>query len=411
MTSTVIKFLLLFFSVVILIFCFSVQTSPINISTLQTASAQSGSETRETVFAEALNGLEPKSGDSALLIGFDTDTGDNSDGYGQFYDYKKPDLNKIVANKTFLIVRKGEQMKIAAKLDYIVSPQKNGFVYLGQTRYFEAQPRVRNSDFENIGVKPFGFNYTRIWQSKTKAGIAAAKAKTVRDTKAGIDAEFRRSKDKSFEQNITDYEKLSFVGNGFYVKQGFWAQITGGAAFFQAEEKADAASLSTKKVSGKLKSLLPKNEIEKGFEPVKAEHGDTRFSLEKIDYINDSLYTFARIAGKTHLLGLILVDGNAHRSFLADGDFGVAPAALVKQENPAIDFAAFQKADENVVDVFISPNQNMVVVLTKTEIIGLDGQTKREIFRQKHKLQFNKIVLVEWATNDFAAKWEKELKN
>src|SRR5262249_6124690 len=152
--------------------------------------------------------------------------------------YQEPDLKKIIPNKTLFIARKGNKVKVAAKLDVIASPQKNGFVYLGQVRYFEPKTRVKNPDLEDLDkdsrVQIFGFYYTRIWQTRAKKQLAAATARTWRATKAEIDAEFRKSEEKEELQNITDYEKLSFVSDGFYIKEGFWSQITGGVAFFQA---------------------------------------------------------------------------------------------------------------------------------------------------------------------------------
>lgn len=398
-----------------LCFCLLTQNLSVAGSTAQTVVAENALQVQESKFAKALTGLEPKGGDCGLLLGFDTDVSNNASGYEQFYDYHGPDLKKTIPNKTLFITRKGNKVKVAAKLDYIASPQKDGFVYLGQVRYFEPKPRVKNPDFESLEkdfrVKLFGFNYTRIWQTRAKNQIAAATARTLEATKAEIDEEFRKSKEKEWLQNITDYEKLSFVGDGFYIKEGFWSQVTGGPAFFQAHTKNKVVPLRNDRVSGKLKSLYAAQRIEEAFNKVKEQFGEDRWgSDEKIGYVENSTYTLARFKANTHLVGLILVDGNAHRSFHADADFGITPKSLVRYNNPKIDFAAFKQADENVIDVFVSPNQNTVFVLTKTEIIGLDVKTKNEIFRQKHDLQFNKIVMVEWATSDFVSKWEKELK-
>ncbi len=116
---------------------------------------------------DSLSSLRPKQGRSALLLGFDTDKSDDAKGYSQFYDDFEKQSKKEPTNKTLLIVRDGDHLRIASSLDFIASPQTNGWLFLGQARYFEPKPRDKNEHLDEMeakgSLKNFGFDYTRVW--------------------------------------------------------------------------------------------------------------------------------------------------------------------------------------------------------------------------------------------------------
>ena len=394
----------------------------------------------QKTLADALAGLKPQSGDAGLLLGFDTDSSENAEGYGQFYDYSKPAASVTATNKTLFIARRSDKIALAANLDYIACPQKNGFVYLGQTRYFEPTPRVKNPDFDDSNIKPFGFDYTRVWQTASRAEIPIVQTRVRAQIKSEIDRDFRRSKDKEFQQNITDYEKLSFVGDGFYMKTGFWSQITGGAAFFDAYDKAKTVFLTTQKFSIRLQDYYSKAEIIKYYRQnlVDAYSFDNKLTddekagrvedlqtkldgkpvwgwgtpaAEKTsDGVSVPSFRLSRVAGKTVIEGFFMMEGNSHRSFHETFNLSAARKPLVNYDNPSVDFAAFKAIYPQMVDVFVSPNQNTIIVLTDAEIIGIDVATQKEIFKQAHNLKFNKVIMIDWATGNFVGKWANELK-
>ncbi|MEM9005403.1 MAG: hypothetical protein AAGE59_18000 [Cyanobacteria bacterium P01_F01_bin.86] len=353
-------------------------------------------------FEAVLAGLQPQTGNAGLLISFDTDTGQNSQGYDQFYDFTQP-AQAVNTNKTLYLTRVDDTIHLAAELEYIASPQTERFIYAGQVRYLEA-PRT-----EDCFAMPciVGFDYSRIWTADSKLAIQAAKDEAIAQIKDSVDADFAaRGADA---QNVTDYEKVSFITDGFYVTEGFWSQTTGGAAWFQAYEKSSVVALSNREIPTHLRELYSPEQIASGFQPVRDMFGDRRWLGEVIDYVNNSLYTLARVRGNTHVLGLIEVDGNAHRRFHASANMGIAPESIIAYDNPPLDFDQFQNLYPAMIDLFVSPNENTVFVLTDEAIVGIDVFSKQEIFRENHNLSFNKVVMVEWATGRFVTRWQQEL--
>lgn len=417
-----------------IIFCINSCTSksalPIAQITPSIASKAAVSDKRDSL-AEAFKQLRPTSGDAGLLLAFDTDAGDDAHGYAQFYDeFTKVD-EKPPTNRTYYLVRTGDSVKLAAKLDYVASPQKTGFLYLGQARYFEPKPRDKNEDLDHLeskgGLKNFAYDYSRVWRTTKKSEIPSSKRAIIAATKREIDAEYRKlqGEEREYHRNITDNEKIGFISNGYYVVDGFWSQVTGGAAWFQAYTKSEVVSLPGYKIAGTLHHWFPKRQIIQKFEE---EFNATRRNSEDAKYNNmnafwqmwlerlsetgtESVPTFTleRRQGRTHMVGLVLIDGNRHRSFHADADFGAAPKSLIAYDNPIIDFAKLKEVYPTLIDVYVSPNQNTVFLLTDKEIVGIDVKTRDELYRDNHDVVFNKVVMVEWATNDHVSRWWNEL--
>ncbi|MGF1521731.1 MAG: hypothetical protein ACFBSF_05355 [Leptolyngbyaceae cyanobacterium] len=345
--------------------------------------------------------LQPRSGSVGLLLSFDTDTSENIQGYRQFYDFDQP-AREVAANKTLYLTRTGDEVSLSVELDYIASPHTTGFIYAGQARYLEA-PRTENC----FGMECiFGFDYSRVWTADSQQEIQTAKDEVIAQIKNTINTDFaERGTDA---QHVTDYEKVSYITDGFYVMEGFWSQITGGAAWFQAYEKSNVIVLSDRDFPTQLSDIYSAQEIEQRFQPIKDEFGDFDWG-GRINYFENSVYTLARVRGNTHLIGLVEIYGNAHRRFQASSSMGIAPEAMITYDNPPMDFDRFKDLYPTIIDFFVSPNENTVFILTDEEIIGIDVFKDQEIFRQKHNLIFNKVIMVEWAIGDFVDLWQQEL--
>lgn len=361
---------------------------------------------QKSKFAEVFKGLEPKDGDSGLLLGFDTDTSQNAKGYTQFYNFEKPDFSKSATNKTLYLTRIDNQIKLVANLDYIASPQPQGFIYAGQVRYLE-KPRVEYCGCPKCTYSKclIGSDYSRIWVANSKSKIQAVRESKTSEIKTIIDSKFEKSGVES--QDITDYEKISFISEGFYVVEGFRSKITGGAAWFTAHTKNFFVPLLDGKTTSYLKDLYPPEQIETAF----GRRKQRRWSGSEDDIVDTATFTLERSKGRTHVLGMIQTDGNAHRSFHQPLDMGFALNKLVSYDNPPFEFDKFKSIYPTIIDLFVSPNQNTIIILTKEEIIGLDVRSQQEIFKMKHNLLFNKVVMVEWTTNSYVGKWQKELVN
>ncbi len=378
-----------------------------------------------------LSTLRPTPGNCGLLLGFDTDVSKDADSYAQFYDYTSKQSTKPATNRTIFLTRIFGKVAVSAELDFIASPQKNGFIFLGQSRYFEPKPRVHNaylSEFErpDSTTKLFGYDYTRIWRTTRISNVAAASRNTYDRTKSEIDLRFRRAKEKEWEQNITDYQKIGYVGNGFYVRDGFWSQITGGASFFNAVELSEIVSLTNVRVSENLDSWYSRKHIVEVFRSAFNKNHrngkDAKYNDEDAlwtewkerlqgRFDETPTFTLERMKGQTHLIGRLLVPGNAERSFMATADFGNAPKKLITYDNPSLDFGALKQLYPGLIDYFVSPNQNTVFLLTDKELIGIDVESRSEIFRETHAIEFNKVVMVDWSVGGYVGRWARVLKN
>ncbi len=353
-----------------------------------------------SIFAPALVGLHPQPGDCGMLLGFDTDTSNERVGYGQFFGREALDPFARMPesiNTTLYLTRHGDSVRLAARLDYLASPQKDGFRFLGLAKYV-IPIRV---NIEDTGeMSNIGYDYTRVWVSRTRSGIAAAKANVVRK----MHHKYLKDRDDG-GYGYLDHQRVDFVANGFYVTAGYWARITGGATFFDAEDLQSLVALYPPPIAPALKAWVPTTTINKAFKKVIEED-----SFAGADPANDAVFSFRRVGGQTNLLGLLLIPGNSARSFFEPVDLGIAPVKLIKQPPFPLNFAAFQRIDPTVYDVYISPNQNTVVVLTKKDLIAIDVATGNELYRAPHHCPINKILLTEWAVGGFVAKWEDALK-
>lgn len=356
------------------------------------------SREKESKLSDLVKGLSPSDGDSGLLLGFDTDTSQHREGYAQFYDYEKPDFSKTETNQTIYLTRIDDQIELAARLNYIASPQAQAFKYLGQVRYLE-KPRVESCVHGECIV---GSDYSRIWVANSQQEISQAQESLANEIKATLDQQFEELGVSS--QDVTDYEKISFISDGFYIIEGFRSRITGGAAWFTARTSNFLVPLSNTTLTSYLRDLYTSDEIVSAFGSPKHQGWHT-----PVDVVEVSTFTLARLEGQTRILGMIETDGNAHRSFHQSFVMRLASERLVRYDNPIVDFEQFKSVYPDIIDLFISPNQNTIFILTQDELIGIDVPTATQIYSMTHDLSFNKVVMVEWATNNYVSRWEKEL--
>lgn len=386
---------------------------------------------RDAAFKRLFASLIPRGDRTALVIGFDTDESSDSESYAQYYDEFEKLPKKKPTNRTLLLVRNGSKIELARNLPYIASPQSAGWIFLGQSRYFEPKPRDKNEYLDKLelegSLKNFAFDYSRVWSTAKPSQIDSVRDRLLRKTKAKIDREYRRlpRDDREYHRNISDYEKIGWIADGYYIADGYWSVIHGGAAWFEAREESRLVNLGKRKLSGELSKWYSKTKI---LDQYKATFDATRRTGPDGKY-NDMdatwerwsrligggdpdripTFTLERHQAQTKVVGRVLVDGNTHRSFLLEEDFGPAPRALARYDNPEIDFPGAQALFTDLIDIFVSPYHETVVFLTKKELIGFDVPSVAEIYRAPHDLRFNKIVMVEWATGDHASKWTRYL--
>ena len=94
-------------------------------------------------------------------------------------------------------------------------------------------------------------------------------------------------------------------------------------------------------------------------------------------------------------------------TYLLQHDVG---AILPNYSDFPLQFSDFTRINPMVVDVTVSPTQDLVFVyLADGTLIGIDVSSKREIYRKK-LTETDKIVMLEWATGIYTDIWENELQ-
>lgn len=365
-------------------------------------------------FAPAIKQLSPRSdAPVALLLGFDTDTSQNAQSYQRFFDDSKESIasdEDFPTNQTLLFTRRGAEVKLSGNMNCLASPQEDGFLFLGLVTYRE-KAKVEDEWYQDLQQKvqrDWPFEYTSIWQSRSYRNFGEAVHQQISRLKDTLDTRYAMDS----LQFITDYEKPSYIVPGLLLTEGYYALIHGGASWFNAFEYNRQYELGTKGFSPRLVKYTSPERIRSATAEIKAEHGEKRpWTGTPIDYIYDPTFTLARVKGRVHLVGLLNLDANSSRTFLASFDAGPAPAELVGRNSFPLQYNDFKRIDPNLIDVFIGPNYSTIFVLTKEWVYGIDVATKRELYHQKHNLAFNKVVMVEWATNDHVERWEKILQN
>jgi hypothetical protein len=377
--------------------------------------------------------LKPTGRNSALMLGFDTDESSDAESYAQYYDDFEKLSEKKPTNQSLLFVRNDRSLELAARFDFIASPQSNGWLFLGQARYFERKPRDKNEHLDRLekegSLKNFAFDYSRIWTAKDLDRIGPARKAVIGRTKAQIDREYRRlpRDEREYHRNISDYEKIGWISDGYYIADGYWSLIHGGAAWFEAREESRLVHLGKQKLSGELHKWYSKKTIldqyKSTFDTTRRNGPDAKYNNMDATWERWSVliggksgdriptFTIERHEGQTRLIGRVLVDGNTHRSFLLEEDFGLAPKPLARYDNPVFDFSRAKAIFGDLIDVFVSPGQETVFFLTAAELIGFDVASGDELLRTRHGLKFNKVVMVEWADSRQAEKWRAELSN
>lgn len=365
-------------------------------------------------FAPAIKQLAPRSNAPVgLLLGFDTDTTQNAQSYQRFFDDSQSIATSdedFPTNRTLLFSRHDEEVKRSADLNCLASPQEDGFLFLGLVTYRE-KAKVQDEWYQQLqqqARKEWPFEYTGIWMSDSYKNLGEAVYQQISKLKDTLNTRYALDS----LQFITDYEKPSYVLPGLMISEGYYTLIHGGASWFNAYEYNKHYLLGKKRFHPKLEKWATPERIRSASVKLKEEYGEQRqWSGTPIDYIYDPTFTLARINGRVHLIGLLNMDANSSRTFLASFDVGPAPSTLVSRNSFPLKFSEFKRIDPDLIDVFIAPNYSTIFVLTKAWIYAIDVATKRELYRERHDLSFNKVVMVEWATGDYVNKWEETLQD
>lgn len=133
---------------------------------------------------------------------------------------------------------------------------------------------------------------------------------------------------------------------------------------------------------------------------------------ESVDTMSHDL-VLERIRGVVHLkcqadMAATYVESGDY-TLTAEYDCGAIATPYIPYNSLPLQYAAFVKKDNDVRDVFISPQQNIVYVLTGDTIYGISADTGKNVF-QYQLPEESTIVMVEWATGEQLKQWKAALQ-
>ena len=346
----------------------------------------------------------------SLLLAFDTDTSLNRMGYRKFYDCNVGEFfpQYQCRYQTVMWTRSGDSVRLAVSLPIVACPTKRGFLYAGFAGFSKPPDAatVKNPHYPDF--VPEFVDCGDVWQTHDPTQIKQSIADLKRKLAAGRCGEAAKG-----NSNRTEDWRISFITPKALALEGFEAEITGDAAYFNATEYDREYSLDTESDMG-LADVLPQTTINRAFwrefrqRELKPSWGGDG-PLNEYDFAEYAGFTFIDAGSAIRLIGLHFAAGNAERTFLATVDLGVAPASLVNYADFGLDFAQFKKIDPKTLVVFSSPDKATIFVLTMDRMIAIDTKSRRELFNAEHGLEFNKIIMAEWAEGANTTRWETQL--
>ncbi len=335
------------------------------------------------------------------LIGVEYDDSEFSEGsYAVMYDskFKKRKNKDYEPFQTIGIYRNVDSVEIMS-LDYLMTPTKEGFIYATldviETKY--------NSEKNDLDIPE---NTYKLSSSITHPKFFKTQESIVK---------FMEHQKPTFEDAIEiDFEKISFINSNFYLTKGFESYVHGGASWFNASEKTNIYPLDLKaNLSNKLINYIDnhtKNEIIiKTINDMKDYNFDENINSNSIlpwagsisDH-NNVYYDISFDNNGVKITPLTLLQGNSSRSFLEKGKALKDP----KMYND-LKLDKFKLKTPSSIS-FISPDKTTKIEIVNNQLIITD--IKSNSLLKKATLNYNKIIMSEFALGIYAKKWKNKFK-
>lgn len=336
------------------------------------------------------------------LIGIDVDDSSYANGsYSTMYDNTddKAYEGRYTPYHTIAVSRDGDNVKFLRQ-NYLVVPTAKGFRYLTNE-----VTEIPNDTTEN----EFDFEKEYTLQSSVTKPVFFTQRKKVQDYILSLEASF-------VDAIHIDYEKISFITPDFYITEGFESEVHGGASWFDATEKLNfyklnpAFSPSSNYMSDyadrKLLNQIIKDAVLSAYYDGEApeENIDEDYGMPwagRLGDYQDVYFSFVYVNNRIKLVPYVLLNGNAHRSFIAQGD-------IFEDENINHKFGLKQYGEETdgLCD-FVSPDESTRISIGDEKIKVYDHKSGR-LLAENNFPRFHKIVMSEWALGKHVISWEKE---
>jgi hypothetical protein len=336
------------------------------------------------------------------LIGMEGDDSSFSQGsYRVMYDDTddKAYKGKYTPYNTFAVSRKGNEVKFFRQ-SYLIVPTAQGFRYVtNEVNEVPNDTTLAEMDFEK---------YYTLRNSVTKPKLFTSKKEI---------ENYIHSLDVSFVDAISvDYERITFITPNFYITEGFESEVHGGAAWFDAREKCNFYKLNPGfgQSSNYLADYLERDRLNKIIiDAVKEGYSDELSPGEPIDEnfvmpwagslenYGEVYFSFIYFNNRVRVLPFVLLNGNAHRSFLAEG-------TLFEDEDLIKKFGIKQYGMETkALRDFISPDESTRTSIDEGKIKVYDNNTNRLLAEADFPI-YRRLVMSEWALGKYVETWEKE---
>ncbi len=335
------------------------------------------------------------------LIGVESDDSEFSKGsYAVMYnsENEKRENKEYTPFQTIGIYRDGDIIELMT-LDYLLTPTNKGFIY-GTLEVNETKYNPSENDFD---IPDSLYN---LFSSITRPKFFKMKESII---------EFMQQQKPTFEDAIEiDFQKISFISPNFYLTTGFESMVHGGASWFIARERMNIIPLDLKEnLSIKLTNYIDNSTKNKiiintinGLEGYGFEDNINSNSMlpwaGTIDNHDKIYYDIFFDNNGVKIIPLTLLQGNSSRSFLAKGKplEGKKMYTDLKLDK--------YKPNTSPKISFTSPDKTTRIEIVNKQLIITD--IKSNIILKEITLNYNKIIMSEFALGSYAQKWKTEFK-
>lgn len=331
--------------------------------------------------------------------------------------------NKVVEKyRTLWIYGNGSNISYSEKNGGIITPYGDNFLKLTNNSIIDSNTENLN----NFGDS-FYSKYSSYYNFSVILSQAVNDNKTLL-TKDSLTKKYINSQEGDLGSSyISRTETILYVGNKYAaIKTSQYA--TGGGTYkssfddIKLYDIKSLANLEIKRTNANLKNLLG-NDVDNNIKILSSKYNTATVSnalIKEKKMIDDTNLSLKRTEGKwivqAPLYEVYNHEGNGSNfntiQNLYDTNITV-PQSLTSYDTLCIDWNTIKSKIPDAKDAVSSPNKDMLVVLTSTDLKifvhpekGLDKPVKTLPVDKNEK-----IVLNQWATGDYVTKWTKSLSS
>lgn len=348
--------------------------------------------------------LDPKPSNGLLLLGVHRE---NIEGYGPMFTSEgKPRTDTRPGYMTLVIRTQNGAAELLGTLSYIALPQGDRFVYIGESSvsvHLPNSPRVTMFDGAPM---PRDYDATDLWKTGDRKNIPA------------VAEELAQKLKKKLSWGTENTSQLVYVTQRALCKVNTQTAVTGGALYFTGITQYSVESIDGTPIDNNFAKHVSEPEL------IRFASDIFGIPLEDVDLdkpVGDSFMAYGirddiqlcidHGEGSTRILGSILRSANSARMFSDDKPFGPAPEHLAPGSE-AIPFTALKRLFPKAFDAFVSRSHDTLLIVQPSE----EGVAELIVWNALDQKISGTLpipgrpVMAEWAMEDKAQAWEKQLR-